>query len=64
MILRQEGIRPIVVFSGGDMGNRKVVDRFIIHNDLARQVKIFGFVPAEDMRGLYSGCRAVVMHLN
>jgi glycosyltransferase involved in cell wall biosynthesis len=61
LILRQEGIRPIVVFSGGDMGNRKMVEGFITQNDLAGQVKVLGFVPAEDMRGLYGGCRAVVM---
>ncbi|MDF1594001.1 MAG: glycosyltransferase family 1 protein [Desulfobacterales bacterium] len=61
LILRQEGIRPIVVFTGSDTGNRKVVEGFITQNDLAGQVKILGFVPAEDMRGLYSGCRAVVM---
>jgi len=61
LILRQEGIRPIMVFSGGDMGNREVVESVILRNDLAGQIKILGFVPAEDMRGLYSGCRAVVM---
>lgn len=61
LILRQEGSNPIVVFSGGDMGNRKIVERFIARNDLAGQVKILGFVPTEDMRGLYSGCQAVVM---
>jgi glycosyltransferase involved in cell wall biosynthesis len=37
------------------------VKGFITQNGLAEQVKILGFVPAEDMRGLYSGCRAVVM---
>jgi glycosyltransferase involved in cell wall biosynthesis len=61
LILRQEGWRPIMVFTGGDMGNRKTVERFITRNGLAEQVKILGFVPAVDMRGLYSGCRAVVM---
>jgi glycosyltransferase involved in cell wall biosynthesis len=61
LILCQEGKHPSVVFAGGDMGNRKVVERFIIQNSLAGQVKILGFVPAEDMRGLYSGCHAVVM---
>ena len=61
LILHQEGEHPIIVFAGGDMGNRKTVERFITRNHLAGQVKILGFVPAEDMRGLYSGCRAVVM---
>jgi glycosyltransferase involved in cell wall biosynthesis len=61
LILSQEGIHPTVVFAGGDMGNRKVVESFITQNALAGQVKILGFVPAEDMRGLYSGSRAVVM---
>ena len=50
-----------MVFTGGDMGNRKTVARFIPRNGRAEQVKILGFVPAEDMRGLYSCCRAVVM---
>lgn len=61
LIIRQEGWHSIMVFAGGDMGNRKVVERFIARNNLKEQVKILGFVPAEDMRGLYSGCRAVVM---
>ena len=61
LILRQEGQRPILVFAGADMGNRNVVEHFILDNDLAGQVKLLGFVPAEDMRGLYSGCHAVVM---
>jgi glycosyltransferase involved in cell wall biosynthesis len=61
LILRQEGGHPVVVFAGGDMGNRKTVERFIARNNLVEQVKILGFVPAEDMRGLYSGCRAVMM---
>ena len=61
LILRQEDWHPIMVFVGGDMGNRRNVERFIARNDISGQVKILGFVPAEDMRGLYSGCRAVVM---
>lgn len=61
LMLRPEGRHPITVFAGGDMGNRSTVERFITRNDLAGQVKILGFVPAEDMRGLYIGCRAVVM---
>ena len=61
LILQQEGWRPTMVFTGSDMGNRKTVERFITRNGLAEQVKILGFVPAEDMRGLYSGSRAVVM---
>jgi glycosyltransferase involved in cell wall biosynthesis len=61
LILRQDGFCPIMVFAGGDMGNRKVVEHFITRNDLTGQVKVLGFVPAEDMRGLYIGCRAIVM---
>lgn len=61
LILQQENWCPIVVFAGSDMGNRNTVERFIKRHNLAGQVKILGFVPTEDMRGLYSGCRAVVM---
>ncbi|MDP3013553.1 MAG: glycosyltransferase, partial [Candidatus Subteraquimicrobiales bacterium] len=61
LILQQEGWHPIMVFAGGDKGNRNTVERFITQNNLVEQVKILGFVPAEDMRGLYYGCRAVVM---
>ncbi len=61
LILRQSGQHPVVVFAGGDMGNRKMLERFVTDNNLMEQVKFLGFVPAEDMRGLYSGCRAVVM---
>lgn len=61
LVLGQEGQCPIMVFAGGDKGNRKTVERFISRNNLAGQVKLLGFVPVEDMRGLYTGCRAVVM---
>lgn len=61
LILQREDWRPVMVFTGGDMGNRKTVEEFIMHNGLTDQVKILGFIPPEDMRGLYSGARAVVM---
>ncbi len=30
-------------------------------NDLSIQVRFLGFVPVDDMRGLYEGCQAVIM---
>ena len=59
--LRDEGILYKVVFVGGDKGNQKHVENFITQNSLAKEVQLLGFVPAEDMRGLYEGCTAVVM---
>lgn len=60
-LLREDGQRPRVVFAGGDRGNRAHVERFVVENALGDQVRLLGFVPGEDMRGLYEGCRAVVM---
>jgi glycosyltransferase involved in cell wall biosynthesis len=61
MILKRQGKYPNVVFAGGNKGNRLHVEKFISKNKLDSQVKILGFVPAEDMRGLYEACLAVVM---
>jgi len=59
--LKDEGIAYQVVFAGGDKGNRVYVEEFISQNNLSEQVRFLGFVPAEDMRGLYEGSTAVVM---
>ncbi|HAB36706.1 MAG TPA: glycosyltransferase [Rhodobacteraceae bacterium] len=59
--LREAGIQYNVVFAGGDKGNKKHVEKFAAQNFLNEQVRFLGFVPAEDMRGLYEGSVAVVM---
>jgi len=61
ILLREEGLIFNVVFVGGDKGNRSYVEDFIAKNLLQNQVRILGFVPAEDMNGLYYGSVAVVM---
>lgn len=61
LLLRDRGHRPQVAFAGGDQGNRAHVERFMDAHALRDQVHLLGFVPAEDMRGLYEGCGAVVM---
>ena len=59
MLLLKE--RSRVVFAGGDQGNRRHVEDFARKNGIERHVRFLGFVPAEDLRGLYEGCAAVVM---
>lgn len=61
VLLRARDQRPTAVFSGGDQGNRAYVERLVAQHDLREQVRFIGFAPAEDMRGLYEGCHAVVM---
>jgi glycosyltransferase involved in cell wall biosynthesis len=52
---------PNVVFSGKDYGNLSHIMQFIRIHKLESQVNILGFVPSEDMRGLYENAMAVVM---
>jgi glycosyltransferase involved in cell wall biosynthesis len=64
LILKNEGIDTTLVFAGGsqgDQGNREYIEQFVQQHALESQVRFLGFVAAEDMRGLYEGCRAVVM---
>lgn len=61
LILRERGIRFMVVFTGGDYGNLGHIERFVKKNNLDGQVRFLGFVAAEDVRGLYENCKAVVM---
>jgi glycosyltransferase involved in cell wall biosynthesis len=60
-ILRGRGRTPTLVLSGGDQGNRRHVETTVAKFNLQNQVKFLGFVAAEDMRGLYDGCAALVM---
>jgi glycosyltransferase involved in cell wall biosynthesis len=59
--LRDEGNLYKVVFVGSDKGNQKHVEDFIAQNSLGEQVRLLGFVPAQEMRGLYEACTAVIM---
>jgi len=61
LLLRQRGLQPGVVFSGGDKGNLGHVRGFAERHDLGAQVRFLGFVAPEDLRGLYEGCTAVLM---
>lgn len=61
VLLRNRGQRPEVVFCGGDKGNLRHVERYVEQNDLHSQVRFLGFVPAQDMRGLYEASAAVLM---
>lgn len=50
-----------LVFSGGDQGNMKWVQREAERLGVSDRVCFLGFVPAVAIRGLYEGARAVVM---
>jgi glycosyltransferase involved in cell wall biosynthesis len=60
-LLGARGQRLRAAFAGGNQGHRAHVERLIEAHGLRDQVRILGFVPPEDMRGLYEGCGAVVM---
>lgn len=62
LILREKhSWTPSLVFSGKDYGNLGHIKKFIETHKLESQVKILGFVPSEDMRGLYESSRSVIM---
>jgi len=50
-----------VVFSGGDKGNKEYIENFVEQNNIGNQVRFLGFVPEDEIRGLYEGCQAVIM---
>jgi glycosyltransferase involved in cell wall biosynthesis len=52
---------PNVVFSGKDYGNLSYIKKYIKFHQLESQVTIVGFVPAEDLLGLYKSSIAVIM---
>jgi glycosyltransferase involved in cell wall biosynthesis len=60
-ILRQQGIRIDVAFAGGDAGELQRLKEKVKRLNLAEQIRFLGFVPNEDMRSLYEGCRALIM---
>lgn len=59
--LKRSKDERILVFAGGDQGNLAHVRSVVMELGLDDLVKILGFVPHEDLRGLYEGCAAVVM---
>jgi glycosyltransferase involved in cell wall biosynthesis len=59
--LKNAGDERVVVFAGGDQGNLPHVRGAIAELGVGNLVKVLGFVPHEDLRGLYEGCAAVVM---
>lgn len=62
IILRDNyNLTPNIVFSGRDYGNLNYINNFIKNNGLLQQVKILGFVPSGDIRGLYENAFAVIM---
>lgn len=61
LLLKVNDLKPIVVFSGKDYGNRKYLEDFVSEHTLQEQVVFLDFVPTEDMRGLYEGSRAIIM---
>lgn len=60
-LLSKNGKTHHVVFSGGDQGAMSHVKATASKLGVGEQVQFLGFVPAEHVRGLYEGCRAVVM---
>ncbi len=60
-LLKRKGVNRNVVFCGGDQGNLEHVKTFVAKAGLEKEVHFLGFVPADDIRGLYEGCLAVVM---
>ena len=61
ILLNEKGQQCKVVFAGGDQGNKKYCEQFAKDNKLLDQVHFLGFVPADEMQGLYEGCHAVIM---
>jgi len=61
LVLKSKAIECNVVFSGADHGNLTYIENFIENNDLDKNVKILGFVPGEDLRGLYQNCISIIM---
>lgn len=61
LLLRANHINPKIVFSGKDYGNRKYLENFVSKHNLQSQVTFLGFVPIEDMYGLYENALAVLM---
>lgn len=53
--------RRLAVFSGKDHGNLDHIRKTAERLGVADRIRVLGFVPPEDVRGLYKGCFALVM---
>ncbi|MDA0790189.1 MAG: glycosyltransferase [Proteobacteria bacterium] len=59
--LGKRDIRRDLVLSGGDKGYLATILRLAERLGVAHQIHHLGFVPVQDIAGLYHGCAAVVM---
>ncbi len=59
--LKSKSVNVSATFCGGDQGSLKHVQETAQKLGVANQIRFLGFVPAEDILGLYQGCCAVVM---
>jgi glycosyltransferase involved in cell wall biosynthesis len=60
-LLKERGDVVDVAFAGGDQGGRAHIEAVSARLGLADQVHFLGFVPSEDLAGLYSESVALVM---
>ncbi len=60
-ILQQRGVEIHVAFAGGDAGELPRLRKRVKNLHLDERVRFLGFVPNDEMRSLYEGCRAVIM---
>jgi glycosyltransferase involved in cell wall biosynthesis len=59
--LRSRGLERIAVFSGKDYGNLAYLQSSATALGIADLVRFLGFLPPEDIQGLYAGAHALVM---
>ncbi|MFL5238546.1 MAG: glycosyltransferase family 4 protein [Rhizomicrobium sp.] len=60
-LLRDQGLKKILVLCGSDRGGRSGVESGIAQYGLADQVRVLGFVPSSDLGALYRQATALVM---
>jgi glycosyltransferase involved in cell wall biosynthesis len=60
-LLKRRGNPVDVAFAGGDQGGRAHIEATSARLELADQVHFLGFVPSEDLAGLYSESLALIM---
>lgn len=60
-LLKARDCQEEVVFVGGDKGIQSHLEQRVVEAGLQGQVHFLGFAPQRHMRGLYSGCGAVLM---
>jgi glycosyltransferase involved in cell wall biosynthesis len=57
---REHGLRPSIVLTGSDKGNRDHVSKLVRELHLSEQVFDLGFVSREELRCFYAGAKALV----